>query len=57
MIFAPLTAFGVLEESAGSRARIFSAAYSAAVTIMAEGFPVTMPGKIDPSTTKRLSVP
>jgi hypothetical protein len=38
-------------------ANILAAAFSAAVTIIAEGFAVTWPGKIDPSTTKRLSVP
>lgn len=39
------------------KANILVAAFSAAVTIIAEGFAVTMPGNMDPSTTKRLSVP
>ena len=43
--------------TASSNFKIFSAAYSAATTIMADGLPVTMPGKMEPSTTKRLSVP
>lgn len=38
-------------------ANILVAAFSAAVTIIAEGFAVTMPGNMDASTTKRLSVP
>jgi len=38
-------------------ARIFAAACSPAMTIYAEGFVETWPGKIDASTTKRLPVP
>lgn len=36
---------------------ILSAAYSAAATIMDDGLPVIMPGKMAASTTKMLSVP
>src|SRR3569833_1945146 len=39
------------------RARILSAACSAAMTIMADGFPVMWPGKMEASTTKTLSMP
>lgn len=36
---------------------ILSAACSEAATIMADGLPVIMPGKMDASTTNRLAVP
>ena len=38
-------------------AKIFATACSPAMTMYAEGFVETWPGKIDASTTKRLSVP
>jgi hypothetical protein len=37
--------------------RMRSAACSAAITIIADGLPVDMPGKMEASTTNRLSVP
>lgn len=50
-----------LEEEAervlGVKAKILSAACSAATTIEADGLPVTWPGKMEASTTKMLSVP
>ena len=39
------------------RFRIFSAACSATTMMYADGFAVTMPGKMLASTTNRLSVP
>ena len=41
----------------GLKAKILCAACSEAITIIADGLPVVMPGKMDASTTKRLSVP
>src|SRR3569833_961246 len=45
-----------LAEKVG-RARFLSAACSAAITIMADGFPVMWPGKMEAATTKSLSLP
>lgn len=44
-------------DGTGFKANIFCAACSEAITIIADGLPVVMPGKMEASTTKRLSVP